>query len=220
LLQLDITREESVTALVSKIRPNVLVHAANYSSVDWCDRNPAKAQALNFEATKHVARAARAVDAKLLFISSAAVGKSDSLYARYKSDSETYIQKILNKKNFFIIRPSVIFGASPFVPEMSMTARLLRYMADPSSCELDDSWKFYPTHMQDVLAAVAMGISGRERTSIMDVHVPAMKTAHEIALDISRMRGSVYLYEEEQEKDPYVQFVRSLARELASLEPK
>ncbi|GGM18624.1 SDR family oxidoreductase [Deinococcus aerophilus] len=66
---MDITDMTSVRALVERERPDVIVHAAAYTDVGGAEREREACWAANVEGTRNMARAANAVDAKLVHIS-------------------------------------------------------------------------------------------------------------------------------------------------------
>lgn len=67
--ELDVTSHESVSAFVRRARPSVLVHAAAYTNVSAAEREREACWRVNVLGTRHVARAADEVGAKLVHIS-------------------------------------------------------------------------------------------------------------------------------------------------------
>jgi dTDP-4-dehydrorhamnose reductase len=68
LPELDITRSEATTA-VADLRPDWVIHAAAATDVDGCERDPALAQAVNGDGTRHVAEGCRWIGAGLIYLS-------------------------------------------------------------------------------------------------------------------------------------------------------
>ena len=69
LRALDITDALQASAVISDVRPQVVVHAAAYTDVDGCQRDPATAFRVNADGTRNVADACAANDASLVYIS-------------------------------------------------------------------------------------------------------------------------------------------------------
>lgn len=67
--ELNITDPESVLAVLRRERPDVIVHAAAYTNVGGAESDHAQCWAVNVEGTRHMARAANDVGAKLVHIS-------------------------------------------------------------------------------------------------------------------------------------------------------
>lgn len=117
----DITDAEGVRALLTRIKPDVVVHPAGIADLDLCETNPAEAFLVNFQGTRYVVEAARAVGAGVAYISTDAVFdgrkttpyvESDAavpitVYGRTKLRGEKIVQSL---PNHWIFRVSVLFG--------------------------------------------------------------------------------------------------------------
>ena len=66
---LDLDRPETLSALVRARRPDLVIHAAAWTDVDGCARDPDAAMRRNGEATEVLARACREAGADLLYVS-------------------------------------------------------------------------------------------------------------------------------------------------------
>jgi dTDP-4-dehydrorhamnose reductase len=69
LIRLDLTEAEAVREAFTAFHPDVVVHTAALSDVDACERHPKAAHRVNVEGTEAIARAAVAVGARLISIS-------------------------------------------------------------------------------------------------------------------------------------------------------
>jgi dTDP-4-dehydrorhamnose reductase len=80
---LDVTDAAAVSTLVSRYRPDVIINAAAYTAVDRAESEAALAHAINAQAPVHLAAAARAVEARLLHVSTDFVfdGRQGHAYA-------------------------------------------------------------------------------------------------------------------------------------------
>lgn len=124
-IQLDITDKESVSRVISDVHPNVIIHCAAWTAVDAAEdpENRAKVDAINHLGTLYIAEAAKAIDAKMIYISTDYVfdGKGDrpwlpddkcyaplNVYGQSKLDGELAVSSILSK--YFIARIAWVFG--------------------------------------------------------------------------------------------------------------
>jgi len=118
---LDLQDAAALEDLVLGLRPDVIVHTAALSDIDFCESHPRAAQAVNVEVTLHLARLCRRIGGRLVFFSSDSVfdgekgmyRESDSpsplnRYAQTKVEAEMGIAEVL--PNHLIIRPSLIMG--------------------------------------------------------------------------------------------------------------
>jgi dTDP-4-dehydrorhamnose reductase len=124
-VQLDITDKVAVFSVVNSVKPDVIIHCAAWTAVDLAEDedNKAKVDAINHLGTQYIAEAAKAVDAKMVYISTDYVfdGKGErpwepddkcyaplNVYGQSKLDGELAVSSILSK--YFIVRIAWVFG--------------------------------------------------------------------------------------------------------------
>jgi dTDP-4-dehydrorhamnose reductase len=83
--RLDITDFAATQAFINQSKPDIVIHPAAWTDVEGCAREPEKAIAINGFGTQHVALAAAAVNAAVLYVSSNEVfdGKMGRPYREY-----------------------------------------------------------------------------------------------------------------------------------------
>ena len=119
--QVDIRNADAVQAVMEKVQPTAVLHTAAMTNVDACEQDQKLAYKVNVEGTKHVARAARDVGAKLIALSSDYVfsgergpyGEEDavgpiSVYGSTKLQAEEAVRE--SGVDYCIARTSVLFG--------------------------------------------------------------------------------------------------------------
>lgn len=124
LRYLDITNLNHCFKLIKKYRPDLVIHAAALSDVDYCENNKQIAKNINIAGTKNIIKACRAYNAKMVFLSSIAVfdGKQKEFtersvphpinyYGRTKLEAEKLV--IDSGLQFVIIRLSMMYGWQP-----------------------------------------------------------------------------------------------------------
>ena len=124
-VQLDITDKDAVQKVVAELRPDAIVHCAAWTAVDAAEdeENREKVDRINHLGTKALAEAAKAVDAKMVYISTDYVfdGKGErpwepddkcyaplNVYGQSKLDGELAVSETLEK--YFIVRIAWVFG--------------------------------------------------------------------------------------------------------------
>lgn len=124
-VQLDITDREAVLTTIEEIRPDAIIHCAAWTAVDAAEdeENKAKVHTINAVGTQNIADAAKAVDAKMLYLSTDYVfdGQGDrpwepddkcyaplNVYGQSKLDGELAVSGALDK--YFIVRIAWVFG--------------------------------------------------------------------------------------------------------------
>ena len=124
-VQLDITDQAAVAATIERIKPDAIIHCAAWTAVDAAEdeENKAKVHAINVDGTRYIAEAAKAVGAKMLYLSTDYVfdGKGErpwqpddksyaplNYYGQTKLEGEMAVSSALVK--FFIVRIAWVFG--------------------------------------------------------------------------------------------------------------
>ena len=123
--QVDITDREAVRKSIDQIRPDAIVHCAAWTAVDAAEdeENRAKVDSINHLGTLYIAEAAKAADAKMVYLSTDYVfdGQGDrpwepddkcykplNVYGQSKLDGELAVSGTLDK--YFIVRIAWVFG--------------------------------------------------------------------------------------------------------------
>ena len=149
-ISLDITREDAVFKAIDQVKPDALVHCAAWTAVDAAEEpdNRKTVFAVNEEGTRHIARASRAVHAKMVYISTDYVidgtgtepWQADctefapqNVYGESKLAGEKAVRETL--ESYFIVRTAWVFGLNGknFVRTMvtlGKTHRQLRVVSD------------------------------------------------------------------------------------------
>lgn len=122
---LDITDKEAVNDAINAIRPDAIVHCAAWTAVDAAEDEDKKAivHKINAEGTRNIAEAAKAVDAKMVYLSTDYVfdGQGEipwqpddknyaplNYYGQTKLEGEMAVSETLDK--YFIVRIAWVFG--------------------------------------------------------------------------------------------------------------
>lgn len=124
-VSLDITDKDAVMKVITELHPDVIVHCAAWTAVDMAedDDKVEKVRAINAGGTQNIADAAKAVDAKMVYISTDYVfnGKGTepwdpdckdyepiNVYGKTKLEGELAVANTLKK--YFIVRIAWVFG--------------------------------------------------------------------------------------------------------------
>ena len=124
-IPLDITDKESIINTIKKVKPDVIVHCAAWTAVDAAEEEGNKqiVHKINAEGTRNIAEAAKAIDAKMVYISTDYVfdGQGErpwqpddkryaplNYYGQTKLEGELAVSSTLDK--YFIVRIAWVFG--------------------------------------------------------------------------------------------------------------
>lgn len=124
-IQLDITKRDEVEKVITSLKPDAVIHCAAWTNVDGAEdkANRDKVFLINATGTENIALACKAVDAKMVYISTDYVfsGKGEkpwtpdekdyaplNVYGESKLKGEEAVSSILDK--YFIVRTAWVFG--------------------------------------------------------------------------------------------------------------
>lgn len=124
-VKLDLTDEKAVRESVAYCRPDAVIHCAAWTAVDAAEEeeNREAVYAANVLATRYLAESAKAVDAKMLYLSTDYVFNGQGIrpweaddrcfaplnyYGQTKLEGEQEVSAVLVK--FFIVRIAWVFG--------------------------------------------------------------------------------------------------------------
>lgn len=122
---LDITDKEAVTKVIAEIKPDAVIHCAAWTAVDMAedDDKVELVRKVNASGTQNIADACKAVDAKMLYLSTDYVFdgqgiepwqpdckdyKPLNVYGQTKLEGELAVSSTLDK--YFIVRIAWVFG--------------------------------------------------------------------------------------------------------------
>ena len=126
-VSLDITDRDAVLSTVEKEKPDAVIHCAAWTAVDAAEdeENQAKVRAINAGGTQNIADACKAIDAKMIYISTDYVfdGQGETpwdpdckdyaplcVYGQTKLEGELAVANTLEK--YFIVRIAWVFGVN------------------------------------------------------------------------------------------------------------
>ncbi len=124
-IALDITDEQAVQQTISRIHPDAVIHCAAWTAVDMAENDDkvAKVRDINANGTQYIASACKAVDCKMVYISTDYVFdgqgttpwqpdckdyKPLNVYGQTKLEGELAVAHTLEK--YFIVRIAWVFG--------------------------------------------------------------------------------------------------------------
>lgn len=120
-ISFNITDEKDVLEKISALNPDLVVHSAAMTNVDYCEDHPDEAWKLNVTGTENIARACEKTGSKLIYVSTDFVFDGErgmyrendetnplGHYALTKLKGEEVIQKY--DVNYAVARVSVLYG--------------------------------------------------------------------------------------------------------------
>jgi dTDP-4-dehydrorhamnose reductase len=165
LPELDITNREAIDAAIAGFVPDVVIHAAAWTDVDGCARDPERAYRVNALGTQNVALACAACDAALVYISTNEVFDGTATepyrewdavnpinpYAKSKAAGEWFVRHLLTR--FYIARTAWLYA--PGGRNFSTPSRIIQVADERGALKVVSGEVGNPTYAPDLAAAVA-----------------------------------------------------------------
>ena len=122
--EMDITDSNSVERVITKVKPDAVIHCAAYTAVDAAEENKELCMKVNAGGTENIAKVCKEIDAKMIYISTDYVfdGEGErpwepederaplNVYGLSKYEGELAVEKYLEK--YFIVRIAWVFGVN------------------------------------------------------------------------------------------------------------
>lgn len=166
----DITQREAVDAVFARVQPELVLHCAALTAVDYCAEHPAEAMDVNGFGTQNIALACQSHGAALLYISSNEVfdGRSQRDYWEYDQPApinpygyskwvgEQVVRDLVPQH--YIVRTSWLFshGGHNFIHRVLTNAR------EKQPLRVVTNEVASPTYTPDLAAAITRLIATRQ----------------------------------------------------------
>jgi len=202
LYKLDITQGGEVKELLNRIKPDVIIHTAALTNVDYCESNKKETWLMNVEGMINVVKAIKS--AKLVYISTDYV--FDGLNGPYSEEDIPYpinfygLTKLLGEtitssyKNHLIIRSTWIYDFSS--DTRNFVYRLVKTLKDKKELKVPTDQIANPTMARDLASSIMklidkdvngiINISGSSRMSRYDF---AVRIAEYLSLEKELIKG-------------------------------
>lgn len=163
LPELDITDREAIRQAIVDFAPHVVIHAAAWTNVDGCAREPDKAFLANAIGTQNVALACAACDAAMVFVSTNEVfdGKATQPYREWdtpqpinpyghsKAAGEWFVRHLLHR--FYIARTAWLYAPGG----RNFPHRIMQLADERGTLQVVADEIGNPTYTPDLASAIA-----------------------------------------------------------------
>ena len=196
---LDVTNLAEVMKVCNEHKPKLIIHLAAETDVDLCERDTTHAYNVNAIGTYHLATAAKALGAKLIYISTSGVfdgtkaepyteediPSPQDIYGHSKYLGELAVQGML--ENYLILRICWVFGGGPS-RDQKFIAKILRQL-DQSVINVVADKRGSPTYGKDVVASIRQLVQ-EGKQGIFHMSNTGSPTRADIVREIVRITGS------------------------------
>ncbi len=194
---MDITDEAAVRRVIGEVAPDVIVHCAAYTAVDAAEDNVELCRKINVDGTLNIARQAKELDAKMIYISTDYVfnGQGEepwdpddpnkeplNVYGQSKYDGELAVTNTLDK--YYIVRISWVFGENG----KNFVKTMLRVGKEKGVAKVVDDQIGSPTYTAD-LAELLIDMAEREEYGAYHATNEGLCSWYEFTKEIYKQAG-------------------------------
>ena len=192
-IKMDITNMEDVNKIIQSFRPDIIIHTAALTDVDYCEDKREEAYNVNVEGTKNIVEAAKSVNAKVAYISTDYV--FDGTNGPYSEDDETnplgyYAKTKLEGENlvktsglpYIIIRTTVVYGVED--KKLNFALWLLKQLESGRKVNIANDQYSSPTLSTD-LARTIIRLLENGKTGLYNVSGSEVVNRYDFALRIA-----------------------------------
>jgi dTDP-4-dehydrorhamnose reductase len=190
-VKFDLLDEKSISELVRKVGPEVIIHSAALTDVDRCERVPELAHKMNVEGTRAVAKVAEEAGSFLAYISTDYV--FDGLRGMYREDDRPnpvsyYGQsKLLGEKfcSECIARTCVIYGSRPASGKVNFALWLINSLKSGKEVRVVTDQFVTPT-LNTNLAGMVLETADRRLSGVYNLAGATRISRYDYALRLAR----------------------------------
>jgi len=206
----DITDRTGIVQAIAGFRPDVVIHAAAFTNVDGCTREPDTAYQINALGTQNVALACQQTGAALVYVSTNEVFDGAAtqpylefdptnpinVYGRSKLAGEWFVQVLLQR--FYIVRTAWMFAPAG----NNFVSKIIRAADERGRLTVVDDEISSPTYAPDLAVAIARLIA-TEAFGVYHFTNEGICSRFEFAVEILERVGRAHVPVEPIKSDQY-----------------
>ncbi|MFN8341871.1 MAG: SDR family oxidoreductase [Cyclobacteriaceae bacterium] len=218
---LDITSSEQVTAVLTKHRPEVIIHTAAMTQVDDCEKDRAACWLNNVTATEYLAQACASLGIHMVHVSTDFIfdGKEGPLDEQaipapvnYYGESKLAAEKAVMSAgaSWAILRTVLVYGVSADMSRSNIVLWVKKSLEEGKTIKVvNDQWRT-PTLAEDLAQGCHLA-AARKATGVFNISGEKMMTPYDIAITTARQ---FHLNEQLIQATDSTQFKQPAARPL------
>lgn len=197
--ELDITDGPAVEAMILDEKPAIIVHAAAMTQVDQCELNKQDCYNVNVTATRFIIDAARAVEARLVYVSTDFI--FDGSHGPYKEDDEpspvNYYgsTKLVAEKavmesqlDWAIARTILVYGVAPASGRVNIVSWVKQSLEQSQAINMVNDQYRTPTFVHDLAAGIILIIE-KNASGVYHLSGGEQMTPYQMAVATAKFFG-------------------------------
>lgn len=231
----DLTQQHEVQKLVENVAPDVLIHGAAMTQVDYCETHREECRAANVDATKYLLEAC-SPETHFIFISTDFIfdGSHGPLteeenpnplnyYGKSKLEAEELVRKI---PKWSIVRTILVYGVAQDMSRSNIVLWVKRSLEQEKAIRVvNDQWRT-PTLAED-LASGTLLVAEKQATGVFNISGDELMTPYDIAMNTANhfklnkaliSPADAHSFKETAQRPPKTGFDISKARKILGYE--
>lgn len=165
MIKLDLENHKELKKILDFIQPDIIVHAAAMTDLNFCEDNPVKAKLINADAVAIIAKWSESNNSKLVYISTDYVFDGENgpykenstpaplqIYGYTKLLGEIAVERF--SSNHAIIRVGILHGFNDITDKDTVTMSIINNLKEKKKIKLDNQRIKYPTLIDDISKAI------------------------------------------------------------------
>jgi dTDP-4-dehydrorhamnose reductase len=196
---IDFNETAGISEFLDQVNPDIIIHTAGVTAIDYAAKNPEETIRVNVEATYEIVTWCRSKNARLILFSTDFVfdgiagsySESDqtapiSIYGKSKLQAE---QTVINRlTDFAIVRTSLVYGFNQNLARLSFPVWLKERLENGNAVDITDDQTRSPIYALD-LAQMTLSLARSNRTGIYNLAGPQEFNVLDFAYEIAETFG-------------------------------
>ena len=188
---MDVTDPEEVALVIGQEKPNVIIHTAALTKVDYCEQHQEICYRVNVTATENVVRAAQANDCALIHLSTDFIFPGTKRLLRedetpgpinYYGQSKLDAERIIMNGNirYAIVRTAIVYGVVPHLSRSNIILWVKDSLKRGKTIHVVDDQYRTPTLAED-LAMGCFLIAQQQAIGVYNISGEELLTPYDMA---------------------------------------
>ena len=197
---LDVTDQTRISTLIERFEPDLILHAAALSNVDFCQKHQKETWLVNVKGTRNIVKACEQSRIPLLYISSNAVfdgakdlyGEKDkpnpvNFYGKTKYEGEKIVQK--SSLPWIIVRLITMYGWPPSGTRQNPVTWTLEKLQNGEKLRIVNDVRLNPLYNHDAADALWIIIEKGRNKNIYHAAGSEVVNRYQWALETAKVFG-------------------------------
>src|SRR3989344_6192858 len=196
---LNITQKKSTIELITKVNPDVVIHATALTNVDLCETNNELAHSINVNGTENVIEGCKVVGSKMIYISTSFVfdGKKEQYFEEDQASPATYYGVTKFKAEQLVIKSGLSYlilrTDQPYCwienwQHTNSVLRVLHTLQSGNNLKEITNWHNTPTYVPDFVS-VTKKLIDDDMFGIFHVTGPDFVSRYQMSLKVAEVFG-------------------------------